>query len=49
MNNMNDLSKNELITICKDKGIKRYSSKKKTELIELISQKNPDKSHKQTE
>ena len=38
MNNMNDLSKNELITICKEKGIKRYSSKNKAELIELICQ-----------
>ena len=38
MNNMNDLSKNELIAICKEKGIKRYSSKNKAELIELICQ-----------
>jgi len=38
MNNMNDLSKNELIAICKEKGVKRYSSKNKAELIELICQ-----------
>jgi DNA (cytosine-5)-methyltransferase 1 len=36
MNNMNELSRNELIAICKEKKIKRYSSKNKAELIELI-------------
>ena len=38
MNNMNELSRNELIAICKEKKIKRHSSKNKAELIELISQ-----------
>jgi DNA (cytosine-5)-methyltransferase 1 len=35
---MNTMSKNELIAVCKESGIKRYSSKNKAELIELISQ-----------
>ena len=33
---MNNLTKNELIAICKSNGIQRYSSKNKSELIELI-------------
>jgi hypothetical protein len=36
MKELEHLSKKELILICKEKNIKKYSSKNKTELVELI-------------
>ena len=40
-------TKSELITICKDNGIKGYSSKSKDELIKLLTETNT-KSGKRT-
>ena len=44
--NLNELSKKELIIKCKDLKIKKYSSKNKQQLIELIN--NEETNNKET-